>query len=55
MVYDAQGMQIVSAIVSILCLVLRETPENAELVETIIFHESVDIIGLLQNGHHLLR
>ena len=54
-VYDAQGMQIVCAIVSILCFVLRETPENAELVETVIFHESVDIISLLQNGHDLLR
>lgn len=55
MVYDALGMQIVCAIVAILCFVLRETPENAELVESVIFHKNVDIIGLLQNGHHLLR
>lgn len=54
-VYDLQGMQLVCAIVSILCFVLRETPENAELVETVIFHECVDVIGLLQNGNDLLR
>lgn len=54
-VYDSQGMQIVCAIVSTLCFVLRETPENAEIIESIIFHESVDVIGLVNNGNVILR
>lgn len=54
-VYDYQGMKLVCAVVSILCFVLRETPENAELVEIVVFYESVDVMGLLQNGNDLLR
>ncbi|XP_031632215.1 serine/threonine-protein kinase fused [Contarinia nasturtii] len=54
-VYDVQGMQLVCAIVSILCFVLRESPENAELVESVIFYEGVDIVSLLQNGNSPLR
>lgn len=54
-VYDSQGMQIVCAIVSTLCFVLRETPGNAEYIETIIFHESVDVVSLINNGNVLLK
>lgn len=48
-------MQIVCAIVSTLCYVLRETPENAEVIESIVFHENVDVIGLVNNGNVILR
>lgn len=48
-------MQIVCAIVSNLCYVLRETPENAEIIESIIFHESVDVTALFNNGNVILR
>lgn len=54
-VYDSQGMQIVCAIVSTLCYVLRETPENAEVIESVIFHESVDVITLVNNGNVILK
>lgn len=54
-VYDSQGMQIVCAIVSILSYVLRETPEYAETVETVIFHENVNLMSLFQNGNDPLK
>lgn len=54
-VYDSQGMQIACAIVSILSFLLRETPENAEIVESIIFHDSVDMKTLLLNGNIILK
>lgn len=52
---DSQGMQLLCVITSIFCFVLRETPENAEIVENIIFHPSVNIIDLLKNGNITLR
>lgn len=54
-VYDSHGMKIVCAIVSILCYVLRETPENADIVEWVVFHDSVDMIGLTNNGNVILK
>lgn len=54
-VYDSQGMQLISTIVSILCFVLRETPENAELVQKILFCQDVSIIELLKNGNIILK
>lgn len=54
-VYDSHGMKIVCAIVSTLCYVLRDTPEYAYIVEWVIFHESVDIISLANNGNVVLK
>ena len=54
-VYDSHGMKIVCAIVSTLCYVLRETPENADIVEWVVFHNSVDMISLANNGNVTLK
>lgn len=54
-VYDSHGMKMVCAIVSALCYVLRETPEYAYIVEWVVFHDSVDIINLLNNGNVTLK
>lgn len=54
-VYDSNGMKIVCAIVSTLCYVLRETPENADIVESVIFHDTVDMISLANNGTVALK
>lgn len=54
-VYDAQGMQLISIIVSILCYVLRETPENADIVEKILFAPNVNLVDLLKNGNAVLK
>lgn len=50
-----EGSRLLSVITAILCLVLRETPEKAWLVERIIFDPSVDIIALLNAGDSTLR
>lgn len=54
-VYDTQGMQLICVIVSILCFVLRETPENAEIVEKILFGPDVSLVELLKNGTVTLK
>lgn len=54
-VYDTQSMQLISVIISILCFVLRKTPENGDIVEDILFSSNVSLVELLKNGNDLLK
>uniref|UniRef100_A0A1B0DIP7 Condensin complex subunit 1 C-terminal domain-containing protein n=2 Tax=Phlebotomus papatasi TaxID=29031 RepID=A0A1B0DIP7_PHLPP len=44
-----------STIVGILACTIREMPENAYLVEKIVFDEKVDLVKFLKHNSNLLR
>lgn len=50
-----QYTRLVCSILSLLNCALRELPENAEIIEQIIFDENVNIIALLQYSDSILR
>uniref|UniRef100_A0A182IW08 non-specific serine/threonine protein kinase n=1 Tax=Anopheles atroparvus TaxID=41427 RepID=A0A182IW08_ANOAO len=46
---------LVCSLLALLNCALRELPENAEIVEQIVFHENVSFIALLKHGDATLR
>ncbi|KAM7347753.1 STKc_STK36 domain-containing protein fused [Cochliomyia hominivorax] len=52
---NVYALRIANCILALLGCVLRELPENAELVEKIIFSPKVDLIALLKHPNDLLR
>ncbi|XP_073833371.1 LOW QUALITY PROTEIN: STKc_STK36 domain-containing protein fused [Musca autumnalis] len=52
---NPHALRIANNILALLCCVLRELPENAELVEKIIFSPKVDLSALMQSTNDLLR
>lgn len=44
-----------NCVLALLGCVLRELPENAELVERIIFSDKVNLVKLLRNPSQLMR
>uniref|UniRef100_A0A1I8M2I9 non-specific serine/threonine protein kinase n=1 Tax=Musca domestica TaxID=7370 RepID=A0A1I8M2I9_MUSDO len=52
---NSHALRIANNILALLCCVLRELPENAELVEKIIFSPKVDLGRLMQSNNDLLR
>ncbi|XP_017088363.2 serine/threonine-protein kinase fused [Drosophila bipectinata] len=52
---DAASVRLAGCILALLGCVLRELPENAELVERIVFSPRLRFATLLQSRHHLLR
>lgn len=43
------------AILAVLNCALRELPENAEIIEQIVFHDNVNLIQMLRHGDSILR
>ncbi|EDW65978.1 serine/threonine-protein kinase fused [Drosophila virilis] len=52
---DSSAVRLASCMLALFCCVLRELPENAELVEKIVFDSRLQLAVLLQSRHHLLR
>ncbi|KNC32026.1 Serine/threonine-protein kinase fused [Lucilia cuprina] len=52
---NVYALRIANCILALLGCVLRELPENAELVEKIIFSSKVDLLALLKHPNDLLR
>ncbi|KAH8284359.1 hypothetical protein KR018_004915 [Drosophila ironensis] len=52
---DSAAVRLAGCILALLGCVLRELPENAELVERIAFNQRLRFAALLQSRHHLLR
>lgn len=50
-----EGTKLLSVVTAILCFVLRESPENAGIIEEIIFDPNVNVIALLKNEDAMLR
>ncbi|EDW82803.1 uncharacterized protein Dwil_GK10190 [Drosophila willistoni] len=51
----SSAVRLASCMLALFCCVLRELPENAELVEKIIFNPRLHLSALLQSQHQLLR
>ncbi|XP_037936338.1 serine/threonine-protein kinase fused [Teleopsis dalmanni] len=49
------AVRVSNCILSLFCCVLRELPENADLVERVIFNSKVNLLSLLNNKSDLLR
>uniref|UniRef100_A0A1A9X5F4 non-specific serine/threonine protein kinase n=1 Tax=Glossina brevipalpis TaxID=37001 RepID=A0A1A9X5F4_9MUSC len=49
------GLRIANCVLALLGCVLRELPENAELVEKIIFSDKINLLDLLSNKNDLMR
>uniref|UniRef100_A0A182SI56 non-specific serine/threonine protein kinase n=1 Tax=Anopheles maculatus TaxID=74869 RepID=A0A182SI56_9DIPT len=47
--------QLVCSLLALLNCALRELPENAEIIEQIVFHENVDLMLLLKHNNAFLR
>ncbi|XP_030565989.1 serine/threonine-protein kinase fused [Drosophila novamexicana] len=52
---DSSAVRLASCMLALFCCVLRELPENAELVEKIVFDSRLQLAVLLQSRHQLLR
>lgn len=52
---EPSSIHLVNVVLALLCCALRELPENAELVEKIVFHSDVDLVSLMKNPNNLLR
>ncbi|XP_020805257.1 serine/threonine-protein kinase fused [Drosophila serrata] len=52
---DSASVRLAGCMLALMGCVLRELPENAELVERIVFHPRLHFAELLQSRHHLLR
>uniref|UniRef100_A0A182NN30 non-specific serine/threonine protein kinase n=1 Tax=Anopheles dirus TaxID=7168 RepID=A0A182NN30_9DIPT len=48
-------VHLVCSLLALLNCALRELPENAEIIEQIVFHENVNIMSLLKHGDAVLR
>lgn len=48
-------VRITNCVIALLCCILRELPENADLVEKIIFSSKLDLIRLMKHEDQLLR
>ncbi|XP_016986805.1 serine/threonine-protein kinase fused [Drosophila rhopaloa] len=52
---DSASVRLAGCMLALMGCVLRELPENAELVERIVFNTRLNFASLLQSRHHLLR
>ncbi|GAB0095339.1 Serine/threonine-protein kinase fused [Sergentomyia squamirostris] len=52
---NSHNVRLVSNIVAILACTIREMPENAYLVEKIVFDEKVDLVKFLKHSNNLFR
>ncbi|XP_017015606.2 serine/threonine-protein kinase fused [Drosophila takahashii] len=52
---DSASVRLAGCMLALMGCVLRELPENAELVERIVFNPRLNFATLLQSRHHLLR
>lgn len=52
---NSHNVRLMSTIVGILACTIREMPENAYLVEKIVFDEKVDLVKFLKHNSNLLR
>ncbi|XP_034489648.1 serine/threonine-protein kinase fused [Drosophila innubila] len=52
---DNNAVRLTSCMLALFCCVLRELPENAELIEKIVFDPRLRFSTLLQSRHELLR
>lgn len=49
------GIRLTASMVALVCAILQELPENANLIEKIIFHEDVDLCKLLRHEETKVR
>lgn len=49
------SIRLASAICSIFCAILKQLPENAKLIENVIFNGQVNLESLLKHGNSLIR
>uniref|UniRef100_A0A182PDH4 non-specific serine/threonine protein kinase n=1 Tax=Anopheles epiroticus TaxID=199890 RepID=A0A182PDH4_9DIPT len=52
---NAAFVRLVCSLLSLLNCALRELPENAEIIEQIVFHENVNLMTLLKHDNPVLR
>lgn len=52
---NSASVRLANAVLALLCYSLRELPENAELVEKIIFNKNLDLVSLMQHKNSLLK
>lgn len=50
-----ESVRLTSAIIALICAILQELPENANLIEKIIFHDDVDLCKLLRHDEAKVR
>lgn len=55
MVDQPAYMKLCSVLISLLCYTLRELPENADMIEKIIFNPNVDVNTFLQINNPLVK
>lgn len=49
------SIRLTSSICSIFCAILKQFPENAKLIENVIFNEQISLESLLKHGNSLIR
>lgn len=50
-----EATRLTAAILALICAILQELPENAKLIEKIIFHDSIDLFALLKHENSKIR
>jgi fused len=49
------GVRLTGSMISLICAILQDIPENANLIEKIIFHDEVDLCKLLRHDEAKIR
>ena len=49
------GVRLTASIIALMCAILKELPEMANLIEKIIFHDDIDLCILLRNKNEKVR
>lgn len=55
MVEQAAYMKMCSALIALLCYTLKRLPENAHVIEKIVFNANVDLNSLIRVGNDLVK
>ncbi|KAG5669027.1 hypothetical protein PVAND_016929 [Polypedilum vanderplanki] len=50
-----EAVRLTGSILALICAILQELPENAKLIEKIIFHDDVDLCKLLRHKNDKIR
>jgi fused-like protein len=50
-----EANRLTAAVLALVCAILQELPENAKLIEKIIFHDSIELFALLKHENSKIR
>lgn len=50
-----EAFRLTNSILALICAILQNLPENSKLIESVILHETIDLMALLQHHNDKIR